>query len=87
MGLSTDIVLRDAQSLTRPGLKPSPPASAPASDDPKDPLQSPRQNAERVENALDALKRAARLTGVNLNDDDIKIGMNMIIVDDRFRRG
>jgi len=83
MELSTDIGLRDTQGLTGSRLKPSPPAC----DGLKDSLQSPRQNAAQIENALDDLKRAAKLTGVNLNEADIKIGMNMIIVDDRFRAG
>jgi len=87
MELSTDIGLRDTQGLTGSRLKPSPPASAPARDDLKDSPQSPRRNAAQIENALDDLKRAAKLTGVNLNEADIKIGMNMIIVDDRFRAG
>ena len=85
MELPIDIVQREIQG--RSGVKSSPPASAHPRDDLKDSLQAPRQNAERVENALDSLKRAAKLTGVNLNDDDIKIGMNTIIVDDRFRKG
>ena len=85
MGSAIDVALWDAQGQTGPRVKSSPPVSAHARDDLKDSLQSSRRDAEQVKNALDSLKMAAKLTGVDLNDDDIKIGMNMIIVDDRFR--
>ena len=87
MSLLKDRVLPVVENLARTRSTSALPASAFIHDDPDDSSPGLRQNAKQVQNALDNLKMSAVLAGVDLKESDIRIGKNMIIVDDRVRRG
>lgn len=86
MDLSMDGVLPGTQDLKRTGPTSAQPASALTHDDLKYSSPGPRQRTEQVQNEVDSLKRSAALSYANLKESDIKIGKNVIIVDDRFQR-
>ena len=85
MNLSMDLALPDSPDLPRTRPTSAQPASTLTHDVVRDACLGLRRSAEHVQNALDNLKRSAGLSGADLTEADIKIGENVIIVDDRFR--
>ena len=84
--MDASLALPETENLARALSTEEQSTLALARDEFRDPNPESQQNSEHVQHALNNLKRAEALTGSSLKEADLRIGRNVIIIDDRFLR-